>query len=622
MTFIGAGTLGPGSASRFAARTPGRMGNSPAYGVNYPHPFFDLAHTYLPSTVKQLFQWCRYSFLTNPLINATVFKLSEYPITDIIIDHPSRAVVKLWTDFFHEKLNFRGFQVEAGLDYHCYGNTIMSMAFPFKKYLKCPNCSYREQANLIRHRWRFTNLNFRMECPECGHIGDAIPKDIYFRNAEGIKILRWNCEDVEVTYNDYTGDYTYYYTIPQRIRSDISMGKKDVVEQIPQVFIQALKEKKGVVFSKDNLFHMRRPTLANQDRGWGIPLLLPVLKDTYYLQLMKKANEAILLEHIVPLRVLFPQAGSATSDPYTQINLREWKEQVASEIARWRLDNNYIPIMPLPLGQESIGGDGRALLMTPELKQIAEDLMMGMGVPREFLIGGMSYAGTNVSMRMVENQFIAYILRQKQMAMFIMNMIADFMEWPKVNIRFKPFKMADDIQRKAFLFQLNQAGKISDTTLLADVDLDAQEENDIMRRETDDRIEAMRKQQIAQAEIQGEQQEIMMKYQMKAQQAAAATQGGPMQEMQSQLNSGQQGGGISMEQMAAGYAQQLAEMPEDQRGQALQAIQAQSPELYQLVYQYLQHQQKQVGGGSGPTDGVDMRPQPEQLPARREGASV
>ena len=77
-----------------------------------------------------------------------------------------------------------------------------------------------------------------------------------------------------------------------------------------------MREQKGVIFSKDNFFHMRRPTLATQDRGWGTPLLLPVLKDTFYLQIMKKAQEAILLEHIVPLRVLFPQAGSGSSDPY------------------------------------------------------------------------------------------------------------------------------------------------------------------------------------------------------------------------------------------------------------------------------------------------------------------
>ena len=117
-------------------------------------------------------------------------------------------------------------------------------------------------------------------------------KDFYYKNASGIKIIRWNPEDIEITYNDITGDYTYFYTIPAVVRNDIVIGRKDIVEGIPQVFIQAMREQKGVIFSKDNFFHMRRPTLATQDRGWGTPLLLPVLKDTFYLQLMKKAQEA------------------------------------------------------------------------------------------------------------------------------------------------------------------------------------------------------------------------------------------------------------------------------------------------------------------------------------------
>jgi len=272
---------------------------------------------------------------------------------------------------------------------------------------------------------------------------------------------------------------------------------------------------------------MRRPTLATQDRGWGTPLLLPVLKDTFYLQLMKKAQEAILLEHIVPLRILFPQAGSGTSDPYVTINLVDWRDQIASEIARWRMDNNYIPIMPLPLGNQTIGGDGKTLLLTQEIQVWSDQILNGMSVPTEFIRGGMQYAGTNVSMRMMENMFLGYILRQKAYAKFVMQQVAAFLDWPEANIRFKPFKMADDLQRKAFLFQLNQANKVSDTTLLADSDLDQNEENQIMIRETDTRLEATKKQQLAMAQIQGEQQLIMMKFQAKGQETMMAAQQAP-----------------------------------------------------------------------------------------------
>ena len=678
---MGFGASGSASSPLRFSQTRGRIQNGSGGGVNYPSPFFDVAHTYLPTTVKQMFRWCRYYFLTNPLINAVVFKLSEYPVTDIIIDHPNKEVVTKWTDYYQDHIGFRAFQVEVGLDYHCYGNAFISIGYPFKKYLKCASCSFSAPADKIRANWVFTNYNFRLTCPKCMCIGDAHAEDIYFRNPSGIKLIRWNPEDIEISYNDITGEYTYFYTIPATVRNDIVIGKKDVLEGIPQVFIAALRQQKGIIFSKDNLFHMRRPTIATHDRGWGIPLLLPVLKDVFYLQIMKKAQEAILLEHIVPLRILFPQAASGTSDPFTTINLVDWREHVAAEIARWRYDSNYIPILPLPIGNQTIGGDGKALLMTAEIAQWSEQILNGMTVPLEFIKGGMSYAGTNVSMRMLENQFIGFILRQKAMARWVMREIASFLRWPKADVRFKPFKMADDIQRKAFELQLNQAGKLSDTTLLSSSDYNQDDENMIMEKETAARLKAMRAQQLATAEIQGEQQLIMSKYTIKAQQAqqeamgaaaapgepggpeamgagtaggqeaggaiqteqpqdgSMATQGGTPG-MQSGLNAGQkmapgQAGGADLPTMALMQAKTIAGMAPPQQQQAVENLAAQSPELADLVVQMLrqmgitvqraqsaQPAQAMPGAAGAAAAKVDTRPLPEQRPPRREAAMV
>lgn len=1095
MTLVGMGIGQPSSGLRFAT-TRGRIQGGSGMGVNYPSPFFDVANTYLPTTVKQMFRWCRYYFMTNPLINATVFKLSEYPVTDIIIDHANESTKKIWEEYIQDHLRYRAFQVEVGLDYHTYGNALVGLSFPFQKFLTCRSCRFQEQAKKIRDRWTFTNFNFRLTCPKCGVVAEAEVKDFYIKDASGIKLVRWNPEDVEITYNDFTGQYTHYYTIPGPLRSDIVIGKKDVVEQVPQIFIQALRQQKGVVFSKDMLFHMRRPTLANQDRGWGSPLILPVLKDAFYMQVMKKAQEAILLEHIVPLRVLFPQAGSGSSDPYcvapdtlvetvdglrpaeevgagdylrshtgawrevqatkrravgctekvyrvgvaslsafpfdvsedhpilavkktgrrgrqqwvdpafvpvsalsvgdyvaypcirtvssaarvdlgeylesrsctdefvyrrlnqgsaeayewleqsgdptfargdraaflkergwvdadyenakatraagsvdrverwlplnsavatligyylaegslktggtpsfslgldehwiadeieaavsslgfrhttrheraeqggltvdvqdvllgeflhavcgqgfagkripqfmseapaqvvtrmlrclfagdgcsfstgtnraalkmsnpsvvlevrrlllsfgllgclsrevmdendiakadafhlnfngeqadalrrlfnekllcetpysrcgvfrgdyvlmridaldevsgvpevigfqmaedksfcvagvathnTTINLDQWRDHVAQEIARWRYDNNYIPIMPLPIGQETIGGDGKALLLTQEMQMWSEQILNGMQVPREFIMGGLSYAGTNVSMRMMENMFLGYILYQKHLLHFVMQNIAAYLDWPLARARFKPFKMADDLQRLSLVFQANQAQKISDSTFLSQIDLSQEEENKIMLKETASRLESTQAQQLAMADVQGKSQMIMMKYQAKAQaagqqgaqqpqapgepggpdalmqgtpggqqqgasgeeapmgvqqQAAAAAPGegasSVPQQAQSPLNAGQnmqqQGPQMDMQSWAMAQAQQLAQLPKDQQEAALQNLQQQNPELADLVRQLLSQM-----GGSEQQPTTDMRPLPDKLPPRR-----
>jgi hypothetical protein len=657
--------------------TRGRMGGSYAGGMSYPSPFFDVAQTWLPRTIKEMFKYCRYYFLTNPLINATVFKLSEYAVTDLVVEHQDPEVVKLWTEFLQEVLRIRSFQIETGLDYNTFGNALVGVSCPFDKYLRCKSCGFQSKASSLRTHWKTTNHAFRLTCPKCTVTGDAVVRDVYLKKASGIKLIRWNPEDVEITYNDITGNYTHYYNIPNRIKNDITIGRKEVIEQIPQLFIDSLKEQKGLVFSPDSLFHLRRPTLAGEDRGWGVPLLMPVLKDTHYLQIMKKAQESILLEHIVPLRILFPQAASGSADPYTSVNLGDWRDHVAKEIMQWRMDNNYIPILPLPIGNQTIGGDGRALLLSSEIQSWSEQIMVGLGVPREFLMGGMSYAGTNVSMRMLENQFLRYIQRQLQLVHFVIRQVAYFMDWPMVKVRFKPFKMADDIQRKAYLLQLNQAQKISDRTLLADADLDIGEENAAMIEEVEGRMEAVRRNQVAMAAIQGEASVVMSKYQVKAQQAQAAAQasppaqgepGGPEtqqpggapggevaeagqipggaeaqptfdQQTQSPLNAGQnmqaQGNlNVDLRGIAMQHAQMLAPLPPEMQQQGLQNLRAQSPALAGLVEQLLSTlgdggsdvgappSKGGLGAAGAATQTINMKPLPDKLPPRRAAGII
>lgn len=643
---------GSQSAMRFS-HTRGRISGSQDYGLQYPSPFFDIAQTYLPATVKQMFRWCRYYFLVNPLINAIVAKMSEYPVTDIIFDTEKPELKQQWQEFLLEQLRYRAFQIETGLDYYTYGNTLISIFYPFIKILICPACGKKTPAR--ETEYRFQNFQFIISCA-CGHHGPADTTDHYIRAPKGIRLLRWNPEDVDIRYNDITGEYEYYYTIPTPLRNDIIMGRKSTVETVPQLFIDALRLKKAVVFSRDNIYHFKRPTLANKDRGWGTPMILPVLKDTFYLQILRKAQESIALEHIVPLRILFPQAGSATSDPYTTVNLQDWRDHVAGELRRWRADNNYIPIMPLPLGNQTIGGDGRALLLSQEIRVWSEHIVAGMGVPVELIFGGMSYSGSNVSLRMLENTFLGYLQDQLSLLRWIIRNVSSYLDWAPVRARFKPFKMADDLQRKAYLFQLSQAGKLSDESLLADADFDSAKEDAIIEREASRRAESLRKQQLMQADISGEAQMQTMKWQSKAQnkmmreQAAmqnemakdqlatqvAAQQGQtppplpprpeliqPPQEVKSPLTlqavqpippnatgdslAGQQN--IDLLYLGRKLADRLMAMDEIQKPQALAALRQDSPQLYDVVLGLM------AGGPKGQVSAG--RPLPEQRPPQR-----
>jgi hypothetical protein len=580
---------------------------------------------YLPTSFKAMLKWCRYYFLTNPLINSVIYKMAEYPVTDLVYDTNNTQLMKRWKYFFENVLQFKKFLVEAGLDYGCYGNAFISIFYPFLKHLKCQKCG--KLVDIRLQKYVFRSFKFVGTCEKCGHYGDFEVKDLYIRSIRDIRLIRWNPEFISIQHNEATGESEYFYTIPPVLANDIRMAKKNVIEKVPRIFVEALKDNKALKFNRDNIFHMKRPTIAQKDKGWGLPMALPVLKDTFYLQILRKAQEAISIEHIVPLRIVFPQTASASADVYGTVNLTQWRHKVEKELMRWRLDNNYIPIMPIPIGQQTLGGDGRALSLAQEYRVWAEHIIAGMGVPQEFVFGGLSFSGSNVSMRMLENHFLEDRANHlKLVTTFIMPNVGAFMGWEPVECHFKRFKMADDLQRGVFHLQLAQSGKLSDQALLEDLDWDASQEYTRIGEEQKRQLEQQRNQALNQATIQGEAQLLMSKYQMKAQKAVAAMQpqapmgpeaGVPMEEqqmpveqMQSQLGAENAQPGMDVTAIADQVVAHLDQLPEVDRAQYLTQLQATNPELSSLVQQ-MSTQRRGAHKSSG------ALPLPEQRPPRR-----
>ncbi len=476
-------------------------------GRNYApfaNPFFDQASTYTPSTVRNLFSFCRYYFLTHGVINAICTKAAEYPITDINFTHSDKGVVNRWRGLLLGDMNYRTHQFEANLDYYVYGQAFLSPAFPFRKAIICSKCNHRVDAIDYRRHWRYTDHRFYLTCPKCGQSDYATATDQSHPRPSEIGMIRWNPENVSIFYNESTGRMDYAYDLSSRFRSLVTMGRKDIVATTPQLFLQATRERRSLTFDKRGVFHMRRPALSSMDQGWGIPLLMPVLKDAFYMQIMKKAQETVLLTHMIPQVFLYPQPATSGADPFSTINLADWRGHIQRELSRQRADPAYYGILPFPMDHQIIGENGRALLLMQEIRMMAELICVGMGFPSDLVFGQGNYAGTSVSMRMVENFFLSNVQSQYRLLHWFMGHIADFLNWVPATARFKPFKMADDLQRMALATQLNQTQKISDTTLLSMMDFDVESEAELQVKETSIRMEAMKKQQLAAAEIQGE----------------------------------------------------------------------------------------------------------------------
>ena len=78
--------------------------------------------------------------------------------------------------------------------------------------------------------------------------------------------------------------------------------------------------------NSDAIYHMHAETLAGLPiKGWAIPPIMPNFRLAYYIQLLRRYDEAIALDFIVPFRILFPdQGGPQGQDPLQTMNMNNF----------------------------------------------------------------------------------------------------------------------------------------------------------------------------------------------------------------------------------------------------------------------------------------------------------
>jgi len=453
----------------------------------------------------------------DPLIHAAIAKLSAYPITDLAYLSENEWVNDTYKYIFEEVFQIRAFLVEVLMDYHTYGNSFVYVHHPLRKMLVCRECGHSVPVESTDYTW--SSYQFMYTCPKCTYSGYAKVQDQYIKSLKDLRVLRINPNYMEIEHNPATGRTIYVYTIPPAISNAILVGRKDTLQTIPQAFINAVAKGKKLVFRPGTIFHLRRTSISRHDAGWGLPLITPVMKTAFYYRILLKAQEAIALEHIVPMRIFFPQTSDPKADPYTTYNLLDWQDHVKSEITTWRKDPNYMPVMPYPVGHQVVGGQGKMLLLHNEIKVLQEQILAGLGVPSEFVFGGLRWSGSSVSMRTMENSFLRMREDVHHMIKFIVRDIANAFGIPLCEVRQKPFRMADELQKAAYDLQLYDRKLISPETLLESRDLDFNTEQQKIFNDLDIMRKINEKTATDGAEINGEAGIISAKYQGEQQKA-------------------------------------------------------------------------------------------------------
>lgn len=471
----------------------------------YTSPFFTSTNQFLPKTLKEVILWSDYIVAQSPLIAEVIRKHSSFPITDFTYDTDDVQLRKEYENL-HEKMKLRHNICTIGFDYNTRGNVFISLYLPFNRMAYCKNC------NSSYHATKSPNVKFKLkvgfhgDCDKCGHTGLFTIKDEFIRDPSRINIVTWDPFYISVNHNPISNESDYYYQIPPSVKRAVKMGDPLFISSLPMGMIEAIDRNVEFKFDPKHIYHFKNNSIGRMNDGMAMPPIMSLFHLVFHQAMLRKANEAIAAEHMTPMRVVFPQGGNSNAaDPLLSMSARNFVRNVDDQVRRFKQDPNHLMISPMPIGYQSIGGDGKALLVGQEMEFTEETILMALGVSRELLSGTTNWTSSTIGLRLMANSMENYLRQIKEVVNWVSYSAADFLGLEKIKIDLVPFQLADDDFVRQGFSQLSQAAWMSPSTL-----------SEVFGFNFDKELEQRVKDEVAMAKYDIKKNEAVMKAKMEA----------------------------------------------------------------------------------------------------------
>jgi hypothetical protein len=361
-----------------------------------------------------------------------------------------------------------------------------------------------------------SNVGFNCVCNSCKRVTSHYAVDYQLKSKDGINVIVWNPNDIEIAANQISGEEEFYYKIPEDTKKAIRSGDRLILSTIPIPMIEASMTNNYFKFAEGSIYHSKRETVSGISTSWGMPTLTSAIPAFLTLMILRKANEKIASDYMVPLRTVFPQqTQSAAGEMYNFMGGTDFVHKMNTMLNKWKIDPSAVQVTPFPVGTETILGDGKLLSLNQEIEQLEANIANSLGIPIEFIKGGLSYTAQGSSLRLLENQLARLAANLDDVLEFVVGKVSAILDKDRIKISLVPFKIIDDLAEKSAIIQLAMSGpdKISSGTLFELFNLDSVTEQKRIENEQKESV----KQQI---EMRNYQQEVASSIEERARSAA------------------------------------------------------------------------------------------------------
>ncbi len=574
----------------------------------YPDPFDDMASQAMPRTMPDALRWAQSIHMIDGTYSQAMTRVASYFVTDVDVKpYSHKGDKKLSADEkqkvvdFLETRHIRDVLTYAANNLLCYGNVFVSLMVPFRRYLSCPKCGFEAPLEKIGNtpafKFAFTDFDFHAQCqdPKCKYRGAWRHIDRRGDAESDIIVKFWNPHEMEIIDDPLRDEQGFVWKIPEYYRRYIREGALFHLCRANWEVIQAIKHGNHLLFDPGVIHHMReRPLAGIYSGGWGLSRAVINFRQAWHNQMLRRYNEAICQEFIVPFRVISPDvkagADPSSADPVLGLNLGQFRAQMQAMIRRHKKDPGQIQISPTAIKYQMLGGEASALAPFQLIDQAVDSLLNASGVPAELYKGTLTMQAAPAALRLFESHWSHLVDALNNLTGFIVERAGKVLNWEPVDAKLKRVRTADDLNRQMALLQLMMGKQISQTTGLSSLDIDFKGEQDNLIEETE---YVQDKTQEAQEDMQAKAQQQAMVPSV-VQQAFAPPQGGQPQAGGAPPPGGaapaggapQSSGPPGLEETVnkgKQIAQQLQQMPPTQRRSELDELRKSDDTLHSLV---------------------------------------
>jgi hypothetical protein len=451
----------------------------------YPNPFCDIASEYVPRDINQVLEWCEYLYMTMGTYRAAARRVVRYFLTELILEGESDDEREEYDNFLNQDLKIMQVLADVGDEFMVYGNVFLSTFFPFDRFLICPECGTAYRSTKIAYKFKAKTATFHGECKKCEL------KDVTFQREDRrspdlsrVKVIRWSPKQMKIRVHPISGTQEYYLELDPLFVEHIKKGDPFYLDETPWSMIQCITQQgnKGqqplYKFNEDALYHLRDSTLSGLPiKGWAIPPIMPNFKLAYYIQLLRRYDEAIALDFIVPFRVVYPdQSGPVGQDVLSQMSMGNFVAKIQHLVAAKRKNITDLQVSPIRLGYEMLGGEAKDLAPKDSIAQALDELLNAVGFPAELYKGSLSIQAFPVALRLFEKSWGALVGGMNDFVRYLLIRLSRHFMWGDITGELRSVTLADDIERKALALQAAAGMDISKATAYQPLGIDYQEE--------------------------------------------------------------------------------------------------------------------------------------------------